>query len=110
MHTRERRQQRARGVEPRGVGDHLAVVGVAQLLLLKRGRIHAHAQRLAQHQHIAHLRLRIALDAVRMHQPHGHQAVDGFHRVDGVAARNRNTCGTAHVLTAAHDLANHADR
>ncbi|MNQ67926.1 hypothetical protein D3C85_824660 [compost metagenome] len=104
MHAVERRQRDAGRVELGRVLDQLAVAGLGQLLLLERRRQHAHAQRLAQHQHVARLRVGVAPHALRVHQPHRDQPVDRLDRIDGVAARNGNAGRAAHVLPAAHDL------
>eukprot|EP01137_Pigoraptor_chileana_P023878 Opistho-2@7252 len=98
-------QVRSRGVELRGVGDHLRIALGRQRVLLQRGREHAHADRLAQDQAVAHLGVGVALDALGVHQAQRDQAVDGLDRVDGVAARDRDAGGAAHVLPAFEDLA-----
>jgi hypothetical protein len=70
---------------------------------------HAHTQRLAEHQQVAGLRIGIALDALRVHQTQRHQAVDGLHRIDGVATGDRDAGAAAHHGAALQDLADGGD-
>ena len=110
VHAGQLGQQRAGRVQLGGVGDHFAVARIVEFELLERSRINAHAQRLAQHQHVAGLGFGVAAHAVGVDQTHGDQTVDGLDRIDGVAARNRNAGCAAHVLPAAHDGTDHVER
>src|SRR5436189_34562 len=75
----------------------------AQLALLQRGRQHTHAERLAEDEPVAGARIRIALDALRMHEPERDEAVDRLDRIDRVAARDRDAGRAAHRLAAVED-------
>ena len=104
MHSVQRGQIHAGGVQLRGGRHHGLVAGGLQQVLLERGGQDAHAQGFAQHQQVAGLRRGIALQACRIDDADAHQAIDGLHRVDGVAARQRNTRRAAHRLAAFEDL------
>ena len=82
-------------VEQGGHGQHLRIAGSVQFFFLECRRQNAHAQRLAQHQSVAHPRVRIALDAFRMHQAQRHQAINRLHRINGVATSNWDTGSAA---------------
>src|SRR5574343_19318 len=115
MHAWQGRQRRAGGVQTGGGVDHLRVAFGGQCVLLQGGRQHAHAQRLAQHQHVTGLGACIALDAPGVDQAQGDQAVDGLDRVDGVTARDRDAGGLADAGAAFEDAADggsgqHVDR
>ena len=110
VHAGQCGQFRARRVELGGGGDHALVARGVELFLLERGRQDAHAERFAQHQAVAHAGIGIALHAAGVHQPQRHQAVNGLHRVDGVAPGNGNARGLAHGSSAFEDAADGLDR
>ena len=103
MHAGQPRQLGAGPVEPRGGVDHRGIVAFVELAFLEGGRIDAHAQRLAENEDVACLGTAVALEILRIDRADGHQAVDGFHRVDGVAARQGHAGVTADRLTAFQD-------
>ena len=78
---------------------------VGQGFLFQRGRQDAYAQRFTQDQHVAGFCARVFLDARRVYQAHHNQAVNRLHRVDGVAAGDRDAGIAAHILAAAQDRA-----
>ena len=110
MHARVFGQGNAWAVELCGQADHVLVARNAQRFFFERGRQNAHAQRLAQHQHIAHLGAVVALDLGGVNQAHHHQAVNRLHRVNGVSASNRNACGVTHILAALQDAPDGVNR
>ncbi len=90
MHAVQRGKGHAHAVQAGGRLDHLPVALGIQHFLLQRRRIHADAQRLAQHQHIAGAGIGIALEPLRIEHADRGQAVDGFHRIDAVAASDHD--------------------
>ena len=79
MHAGQCRQVGARSIQARGGVEHPGISAGIEFALLERRRHDAHAERLAQYQHIAGLSVGIALDPIRMHEPQGHQPIDGLH-------------------------------
>ncbi|KAG0732470.1 hypothetical protein G6F23_014287 [Rhizopus arrhizus] len=110
VHAVQRGQRRARAVQARGRVDHHAVARVVQPVLLQRGRQDAHAQRLAQDQHVARPRIRVALETAGVHQAHRRQTVDRLDGIDAVAARDRNARVLADRFAAAQDVGDDAMR
>ena len=106
MYAVYRCQLRAGRVQARRCGDHLRIALRRQLFFFQSGRQHTHAQRFAQHQHVTCLRRRIAFDAAWVRQAQHHQTVNRFHRIDAVAACDRNACGLTHALSTGQYLAN----
>ena len=78
VHAGESRQLNARGVELGGAGDQLAVLRVGDLLLLDRGTVDTHAERLAQDDLVTGSGVGIAPDMPWIDQTDDHQAVDRF--------------------------------
>ena len=62
-----------------------------------------HAQRFAENEHITGSGVAVALQVLRVDEADGHQPVDGFDRVDGVAAGQRNAGVAADALAAFED-------
>ena len=90
VHAGEPRQLNAGRIELRGGGNQLAVLRVSHRLLLDRGAVDTHAQRLPQDDLVTRLRVGIALDVPRIDEADGNQPVDGFDRIDAVTAGDRN--------------------
>ena len=107
MHPIDGRQHRAGGVQLRGHRQHLGIALGGELLFFKQRRQHAHANGFAQNQTVAHLGIGIALDPRRVHQTQSHQAVNGLHRIDGVAPGHHNACGFAHRVAAFQNAPDH---
>ena len=110
VHAGQLRELQSGRVELRGHGQHLPIAFGGQLSLLQRRGKNAHAQGLAENQGVTRLRTAVALDLVRMHDAQGHQTIDGFQRVDGMAARDRNARRRAHGLAAGQNALDDIDR
>ena len=111
MYARHGGDGGAHAVQPGHAVDHDCVIGRGQPLLLQRRAEHAHAEPLCQDQHVARLRMAVALHAVRMDGAQRHQPIDRLRTVDRVAAGDRDASRLAHRRPARQDLLHlvHAD-
>ena len=89
----------------RGRIHHLPITFRIKFAFFQGGTQDAHAQRLAENQHITRLRRVIALDVVRMRHPHADQTVDRLGRINGMTARDRNACRFAYRCAAGKNVA-----
>ena len=89
-----------------GVGE----AGGIERAFLQRRRIDAHAQRLAQHQHVTGTAIGIAVHALGVDQAQRHQAIDGLQQVDGMTTRDRDARRAADLGAARQHLADHLGR
>ena len=110
VNARESGQPHAGSIELRRAGDQFPILSVGDLLLLERGAVDADAERLAEDDRVARLRLRVALDAARIDQADGDQAVDRLHRIDAVAAGDGNAGSLADRFAAVEDSAHRLER
>ena len=90
-------------VQPGGTGDHFRVAGRGQGALFHGGGQKSGAQALAQDQHIAGPGADIALNIDDIHHADRRQAINGFQRIDGMAARDGYAGLLADGGTARHD-------
>ncbi len=110
MHGGQVGQRHAGRIEPRrGVDQAPVAIGVERAFLQRR-RQHADADRLAEDEHVAGLRVGVAPHLLRMDQAHHDEPVDRLDRIDGVAAGDRNPGRLADRFAAADDLADLLDR
>ncbi len=72
--------------------------------------VNADAERLAEHESIARLRARVALEVLRIDEPDDDESVDRFDGIDRVAARDGNAGARAHGFAAVEDAADRLDR
>ena len=107
VHALQRAQRNAHAVELRGVAQHVGIASGIQNAFFEGRRKNAHTQRLAQHQHVASLRVGVAAHALGVHQAQAHQAVDGLEHVDRMPARNGDAGFAAHGGAAFEHAANH---
>ena len=107
MHAGQAREFGAGAVELGRRLDHGGVALSVEFALLQRRRQDAHAQRLAEDQHVARLRRGVALEVLDLDDADAHQAVDGLDRIDGMPAREWNAGLAAHRLAAFQDLRDH---
>ena len=91
-----------------GVVDHGFVAHIWQHFFFECRRQNAHANRFAQNQDIAHFGIGIAFNVIGVCQSQGDQAIDGFNRINGVAACNGNPSGSTDALSTIQNLSNHA--
>ena len=97
-------------VEARHEAQHLAIALVGERALFDRRRIDADAKRLGEDQRVAWARFRVASERLRRDEADDGEAVDRLGRIDGMAARDRDSRFRRHRRAAAQDFADHAGR
>lgn len=90
VHVVHLRQICADGIELRRAFQHLPVAVGVEFVLVHRRAEDADAEPLAQDQHVAVPGVGIALDPVGRHEADHREPIDGFGRIDGVAAADRH--------------------
>lgn len=93
----------------RGVGDHSSIARLVEFRLLESRGQHSHTDGLAQDQNIAGLGVSVTAHAVRVHQAHDNEAVDGLDGVNRVATSDRNASLSTDGIATSQNAANHLD-
>src|SRR5271168_4742791 len=105
MHAGQFRQLHAGYIQLRGAFKHGAIAGITQQAFLERRGKYAHAERLAENQYIAGARAAVAFYFFGVDHSGNGESVNRLHRINTMAAGDRNAGLLTYRLAAAQDLA-----